>query len=506
MQRRHFLRSATAAALAAPFVPSFAAEAAASTAWQRPADFGSHAALQPMRGLQGQDLACDNAVVSGRWPEGLRGTLFRNGPALFERAGRRYEHWFDGDGLVQAWRFDGDGRASHRARFVQTAKFRAEQAAGEFLVPAYGTAIAPKRPVRGADDMNVANTSVLPLPGKLLALWEGGSAYALDRDTLATQGPVTWSPELAGMPFSAHPKVEPDGTVWNFGTGMGKMVLYQLSPAGELKRHAVFDMPPCAMVHDFGVSQRYLAFLLPPLTLDLAALRAGESRAGAQRWLAPGQATTTRVLVVDKADFERRRVFELPAEMVFHFANAWDDGELLTLDYVRSADAPVGEQRRRSIVHGDYTPTVASTAAFLQLNLRSGQHRVERGRDALEFPRVDPRIVGQRHRCVFYPAALGPGSEQRFGFDSLLRLDRDSGQRDSFTFGPEAVVEEHVFVPRPGSSREGDGWLVGGGYDLRWRASFASVFDAEHIADGPLAVARLPYAVPHALHGQFAAA
>lgn len=209
------------------------------------------------------------------------------------------------------------------------------------------------------------------------------------------------------------------------------------------------------------------------------------------------------MLVIDKADFERRRVYELPAEMVFHFANAWDDGDLLTLDYVRSADAPVGEQRRRGVVHGDYGPTTASTAALLQLDLRSGQHRVERGRDGLEFPRVDPRVVGQRHRFVYCPAALGPGSEQRFGFDSLLRLDRDSGRREAFTFGPEAVVEEHVFVPRPGSTREGEGWLVGAGYDLRWRASFASVFDAEHIADGPLAVARLPYAVPHAFHGQF---
>ncbi|MEK8032129.1 carotenoid oxygenase family protein [Ideonella sp. DXS29W] len=503
MQRRHFLRT-SAAALS---TLSLFSGARAANVWQPPADFGQHPALQPIRGLQGQDLACEAVTVEGHWPEGLRGTLYRNGPALFERAGQRYRHWFDGDGLVQAWRFGGDGRVSHRARFVQTPKFVAEQQAGRFLLPAFGTAIAPQRPIRSADDLNAANTSVLPLPDRLLALWEGGSAFAMDRDTLATRGLVTWSDELAGMPFSAHPKIEPDGTIWNFGSAGGKMVLYQLSAEGALRRHAVFEMPPCAMVHDFVVTQRYLVFLLPPLTLDMQAVRRGDtSFAEAMRWKAPGQAVTTRVLVIDKADFERRRVFELPAEMVFHFANGWDDGDLLTVDYVRSSDAPIGEQRLRAIAHGDHRPGTPSQAALLRLNLRTGDHRVAQGADTLEFPRVDPRVVGQRHRQVFYPAALTPGHEKRFGHDSVLRLDRESGQRDAFTFGPEAVVEEHVFVPRPGSAREGEGWLVGAGYDLRWRSSFATVFNAEHLSDGPVAVARLPYAVPHAFHGQFVAA
>jgi carotenoid cleavage dioxygenase len=32
-----------------------------------------------------------------------------------------------------------------------------------------------------------------------------------------------------------------------------------------------------------------------------------------------------------------------------------------------------------------------------------------------------------------------------------------------------------------------------------------SVFDAEHLADGPLAQASLPYVLPLGLHGQFVA-
>ena len=45
--------------------------------------------------------------VTGRLPEGLVGTLVRNGPGLYERFGRRYDHPFEGDGALAAIRLDG---------------------------------------------------------------------------------------------------------------------------------------------------------------------------------------------------------------------------------------------------------------------------------------------------------------------------------------------------------------------------------------------------------------
>src|SRR5438552_2992185 len=58
----------------------------------------------------------ERLAVEGRLPEGLRGTLYRNGPSLFSTFGRRYTHWFDGDGALSAVRFDGDGGARGAAR------------------------------------------------------------------------------------------------------------------------------------------------------------------------------------------------------------------------------------------------------------------------------------------------------------------------------------------------------------------------------------------------------
>jgi all-trans-8'-apo-beta-carotenal 15,15'-oxygenase len=49
--------------------------------------------------------------LHGRAPAGLEGTLFRNGPAKFRRPGGSVTHWFDGDGLMRAFRVS-DGAAT----------------------------------------------------------------------------------------------------------------------------------------------------------------------------------------------------------------------------------------------------------------------------------------------------------------------------------------------------------------------------------------------------------
>jgi all-trans-8'-apo-beta-carotenal 15,15'-oxygenase len=490
LQRRQWLAAAWAAGVAPELL-----------ALGLPAGFAATAPeLAPLRGLDGEGLDTASAALEGRLPAGLRGRYFRNGPGLMQRGGQRYRHWFDGDGLVQAWTL-ADGGVSHRARFVQTEKFRAEQAAGRFLLPAFGTAIKSERPVRGPDSVNAANTSVLLQGDSLYALWEGGSAHELDPATLATRGVKTWSAELRGMPFSAHPKVEPDGTVWNFGTANGRLAVYQIDAAGSVRRHAVLDVGAPAMLHDFAVSQRHLIFLLAPITLDMAAVRGGSSMLDAMRW---GADRPTRVLVVDKADFSRRRLFEMPACNVFHFGNAWDAGRMLRVDYVQSVALPELNQALNQIMRGERSTRDVSTPRVLEIDLSSGRLSVAARDEAVEFPVVDPRVVARRHRFVWYPTAVDTG--ERWGFNGLMRLDIDSGARERFSFGAGTVVEEHVLVPKPGSAREGEGWLVGMGYDIARRRSFLSVFDAMRLADGPLARAWLPYAVPYGFHGRFYAA
>jgi carotenoid cleavage dioxygenase len=506
MNRRNFFSSVGSAAAVAAIpgaLPSAFAQHDAATS--PPAKFANNPALTPLRGYRGQNVMCDRAAVEGKIPADLRGVFYRNGPGLFERgsgaATQRYSHWFDGDGLVHAWRFTDKG-VSHQAKFVETTKFVAEQTANEFLVPAFGSVIKAKVRVRNSDDTNTANTNVYKLGDRLLAMWEGGSATEMDPATLETRGLVTWAPELKSMPFSAHPKIEADGTFWNFGTMMGKMVVYHISAKGGLVKHAVFDAPAGGMVHDFAITHKHLVFLLPPIGMDVAAVRNGASFAGSLTW---DKGAPTRVLVIDKNDFSKQRVLEMPAFMVFHFGNAWEADNVIHVDFVRSDDMGVMNDWMPRIMRGEMVAPQPSNAAFVSIDLNRGKCSINVRDENCEFPRVDPRVVGLRNKHIYYPVSTN-NTKARFGFPAIMRLDTDSGKMDTYVFGDEFALEEHVIVPKPGSTKEGEGYLVGVGFDAARQQSFATVFDALNLKAGPMALVRLPYWTPMCFHGHFHAA
>ena len=503
LQQRRQLLQAGAAALGTAAVP----------AWARPAQAESFARavsgqplLQPYKGVaDGNTELQAPALLRGRWPAELQGHFYRNGPALFERAGQRYHHWFDGDGMVQQFTI-ARGHVSHRGRLVQTAKLRAEQQAGRFLMSALGTTVEGGPPGTGPDAFNTANTNVLQHGGRLLALWEGGSAHALNAADLSTQGPVTWRADLQQMPFSAHPKVDASGHLWNFGTSGKTIVAWHLDPQGRLASVQLADSPfPGGMVHDMAVTPRYLVLPLPPVQLNFGTLVPEGPRRFA---LVPGE--PLRILVMDKNDIKQRQVFELPAEMLFHVGNAYEtpDGQVV-LNYIGAPDARFLDQGAVSLMAGQPQAPGPLTLRNVTLNLhtrRAQQQAVPTG-GALEFPRLHPAYTGMPTRWLATAAGWKtfPGRPPAL-LHGVQMVDLHSGRSQRFDYGEHAVAEEHIVVPKPGKSGERDAWLLGTTFDARRQATVLNLLDAAHVADGPIAQAVLPYLLPLGFHGNFAAA
>ena len=127
------------------------------------------------------------AAVQGHIPPELRGTLFRAGPGLFERNGRRIAHPFLADGAIAAVRFE-DGRATRAARFVEGSHFREEEAAGRFLYAEGGGWFRRLwHSVRGTVKCT-GNTSLFTWQGRMFALMEGGHPVEMSTETLDTLG------------------------------------------------------------------------------------------------------------------------------------------------------------------------------------------------------------------------------------------------------------------------------------------------------------------------------
>ncbi len=448
-------------------------------------------------------------ILHGRIPATLRGTLYRNGPARHGRGGRRYTHWFDGDGMLQEFRFD-DAGLSHRGRFVQTRKYREESRAGHLLYPGFGTRDASLRQPASADAMNPANISVIAHDGELLALWEGGSAHRVDPRDLSTIGRQRWSEASAGLPFSAHPKRDRDGSLWNFGIapGSGRLVIWHIGADAALRQVRALPLPGGGaggepMVHDFAITARYLVFLLPPFEFSAAAYADGASFLDSHRWRADG---AMRALLVDKADWDRQRLFELPAGFVFHTGGAWDDRDAVYLDYQRYADASVVTGYARQIMRGE--PARADNRAVqLRLDLRGGGAQEMKIGGHGEFPRLHPRHIGRRYRYRYALAdgAADAATRQPF-FSAIEARDLRSAIALRYDYGAGIAAEEHIVVPRPGGSGERDAWLLGTALDWRRGRTLISVFDAAAVDAGPLFQAALPYALPLGFHGNFVTA
>lgn len=503
MDRRRFLQNLLCGAGTLAFgatalraFPAHAGDAAAFADGLR-----QHPWLLGWRSVETPSLGPATVPLQGRLPDGFAGSLYRNGPAWTERAGFRYEHWFDGDGMVHRWQF-GEDTLRHHARMVATPKFTREQQAGRFLYAAAGTSVPDALPVRNNDDANVANTSVTVLDGRLFALCEAGSAFELDPDQLDTIGPVTWRDDLKAIPFSAHPLRERDGSLWNFGSisllGGNGLMLWHIGADGRLRDAQMLETPVQGYLHSFAMSERHLVFVLLPFRFD-------ERRGAFFERLRFQADQPCRIAVVPKDMLDAPRWYEADFAAVYHFADAYERGDELVVRAVQHTDLDEARSPMREAMlgHGDARNS-GSRVRSLHLDLHSGAARW-RDHDVagIEFPLFDPRTPGDRGARLYAPCIEGANDTPYF--NAVASFDLERGRRDVFRYGSTIMAEEHVFVPRPGSHRHDDGWLVGTLLDTSKGRSGIAVLDARHIEDGPLAQAWLPYAVPLGFHGHFAA-
>lgn len=494
MSRRAFLQSA-GLALAGLAIDPRLALAGADAAARFDAAIARHPWLLGWRNASplGQWQV---AALEGDWPPALRGTLYRNGPGLFSRGALRYRHWFDGDGLLQAWRI-GERGVQHHAQFIPTAKFSEEAAAARFVRPAIGTTVPGARGIRNSDDLSTANTAVVEHAGVLHALWEGGSPFAFDPVRLSPRGQHSWGPDMESLPFSAHPLHDADGSLWNFGLSGRHLLVWRIGADGRAATPHLQALPFAGYLHAFSMTARYLVFVLMPFVLD--GDPGDTPYFEALRWQ-PGRGC--RALVLDKHDLTRARWFGLPAGAAYHYGPARQVGNTLLLSACWHDDGELVRSPLQHAMAGEPAPSRPPPGRLqpIALQLDSGRAELLPALPLdVDFPVWDDAGDGRR---LYAP--LNTGRAEHPYFDALLHVDLDDGVIDRWQAGPDWMLEEQRLVADPlGRSA---GWLLGSVLDYRQRRSGLLLFDADRLAAGPRASAWLPQALPLGFHGWFSRA
>jgi len=428
-----------------------------------------------------EEVTATDLAVIGELPNELNGRYLRNGPNPMTEVDPSTHHWFLGDGMVHGIRLR-EGRAEwYRNRYVGSTSVTARRG-------------QPDIPGRNWNNSGGGpNTNVGAFAGTTWAMVEAGGCPVELTYELETVGRNDFYGTLPGA-FTAHPKVDPatgemHAMVYAWAEWMDHIQYVRVGKDGRVNRTVDIPLPGMSMVHDMSLTERYVVVYDQPVLIDFDLLMAG--RAFPFSWkgdygnrvgLMPREGTAADIVWVD-----------VPVGYVFHPLNAYDtpDGKVV-LDvcfYERMMRddhlGPFGDSTGR-LVRWEVDPRTRSVSVTTIDETPN------------EFPRHRGALTGQPYR---YGYCAQPDPDAMYW--PTLKHDLHTGKREVFDHGPGRAAGEPVFVARPGSTDEDDGWLVTFVHDGNTDSAEFAVLDARDFGRGYVAQVKLPQRIPFGFHGNW---
>ncbi len=416
--------------------------------------------------------------VTGKLPETLNGRFLRIGPNPVEEPDTAWvkgHHWYAGSGMVHGLRVR-DGKAEwFRSRFVvdrNVARIRRRAA-----IPGPG---------EGERDGPV-NTNATVVGGKLCAIIEAGNLpVELDYELESLRRTDFDGTLEAGL--SGHTHLDPR-------TGEQIALAYEafepiryisIGRDGRARTLAKIDLPHVPMIHDTAFTESFVIVPDFPVTFQ------PQNAHTTLPWLWDETRPSRIGLLPRDGDVSRLQWFETPRCFAFHFANAYDDGDLTIVDLCKHP----------SMFRTDQNGPNEGAPVLVRWTLNRATGRMtesvlaDRGHD---FPRINGHNSGQSYRYL-YTAHWG----DRVQFGPAFKHDLVRGTTEVQTYGPDRITTEPVFVRKPNATAEDEGWIMSSVYDPQTHRSDIVILDAQDFAGEPVATIHLPVRIPFTFHGGWA--
>jgi carotenoid cleavage dioxygenase-like enzyme len=448
-------------------------------------------------------------TVEGTIPPGINGAFFRAVPDPAYPPLHKDDIVLSGDGMISRFLFE-NGHVDCAIRYVHTERFLAERAARRSLFGRYRNPFTDDPSVKGVD-RTVANTTPVWHAGKLFMTKEDGRPYQIDPHTLETVGSYDFGGKLRSQTVTAHVRVDPDTQeMFFYGYQAGGLCTRDMAYCiadrnGVLKSEQWFEMPYCAMVHDFAITETHAIFPIFPTVADLQTLRDG-----GPHWKHVQDLEAWVGIMPRYGDVKEIRWFRGPPGVsAYHVMNAFDADGKVHLDLCLSDTNAFPFIREDSnITRAQWEIGGGFIRWTFDLNGTEETPLVRVLGPPGDLPRVRDADQGRPYRTSWYlsmdPNSKGPpliGGPVGSAFNCLLCIEPDTGKIESFSMPPGMAINEPVHVPAADSS-EG-GWLLAV-VDQQTTDEFRSelwIFDAMAVGAGPVAKVHIPVRQRPQVHG-----
>ena len=272
--------------------------------------------------------------IEGELPAHLRGTLYRNGPGLFERNNIKNRSILDGDGFMQSFKID-NGKISYQARFVATPKYIEESKIKQFIHPTWSKSLHSINPIKNAAIPTQAGVSFIYFAGNLYACDDNGVPLKINPSDLSVYGSLV-SKNGEEIEAFAHSKVD---------LRANHLITYSLSYGPNPKinlvimddKHSVLlkksvALPNNTYFHDFFVTDNYIIFILHPIELKLWPFLWGKKSFIESLIFSSNKFNLVKI--IDRKNGEEVNNFDLPPSFMWHGVNAWEENQKIILYFL----------------------------------------------------------------------------------------------------------------------------------------------------------------------------
>ncbi len=455
-------------------------------------------------------------LVSGTSLNELNGTLLRNGPGILKRKEQWVHHPFDGDGMITGIKFKA-GKATLTNKFVKTKGFIEEEAKQKFIYRGVFGTQKTGGVLNNAFDLkfkNIANTHIVRLGDKLLALWEAAGPHALDPNNLETIGLSNLNGVLKkDEAFSAHPKIDLNSQssseiLVTFGVQTGPkstIRLMEFSNSGDNNGELLFDRKDLfdgfAFLHDFAITTNWAIFLQNAIDFNPIPFIMGQK--GAAQCLKSNSKKIAKFILIPRESGIFRGqspiIIDAPKGFVFHHVNAFEEDNNIILDSIFYDDFPsVGPDEDFREIDFDNYPDGKLKRSIINIKNRTSKITTT-SNQCCEFATVNPKFLGLK--SIFSWMAT---TEQKLGnapLQSIKKINLITNEEIYWSAAPRGFVSEPIMVPKKNSLNEDEGFLFIVVWNGKRKGSDLVILNSEDMKE--LAVYELPINIPHGLHGSW---